>query len=190
MDAQHHQCPYVVTFCGVNSMGKSTNLAKISFWLFKKKKKSYTIVIKNSSSRSLSSSETLWVQGHSGAKPGQGPFGSRKLPFAFRARTREHSSRLAGKRFGGKRLEIKSSQRNHIATKLKDKPTQMVLRACFPGLDILGFSNGHTSPGPRVHIPGTLPTFCKGFPSFSFFLFLVTSHTAVVQMKNPEILNI
>ncbi|TKC41132.1 hypothetical protein EI555_008883, partial [Monodon monoceros] len=33
MDAQHHQRPYVVTFCGVNDMGKSINLAKISFWL-------------------------------------------------------------------------------------------------------------------------------------------------------------
>lgn len=25
--------PYVVTFCGVNGVGKSTNLAKIAFWL-------------------------------------------------------------------------------------------------------------------------------------------------------------
>ncbi len=25
--------PYVVTFCGVNGVGKSTNLAKICFWL-------------------------------------------------------------------------------------------------------------------------------------------------------------
>ncbi|NIG61542.1 signal recognition particle receptor subunit alpha isoform X2 [Pontoporia blainvillei] len=33
MDAQHHPRPYVVTFCGVNDMGKSINLAKISFWL-------------------------------------------------------------------------------------------------------------------------------------------------------------
>uniref|UniRef100_A0A8C6H3C9 SRP54-type proteins GTP-binding domain-containing protein n=1 Tax=Mus spicilegus TaxID=10103 RepID=A0A8C6H3C9_MUSSI len=33
MDAQRRQCPYVVTFCGVNGVGKSTNLAKISFWL-------------------------------------------------------------------------------------------------------------------------------------------------------------
>ncbi|XP_024596502.1 signal recognition particle receptor subunit alpha [Neophocaena asiaeorientalis asiaeorientalis] len=33
MDAQRHQRPYVVTFCGVNGVGKSTNLAKISFWL-------------------------------------------------------------------------------------------------------------------------------------------------------------
>uniref|UniRef100_H3BEB1 SRP receptor subunit alpha n=1 Tax=Latimeria chalumnae TaxID=7897 RepID=H3BEB1_LATCH len=33
MEAQKHNCPYVVTFCGVNGVGKSTNLAKISFWL-------------------------------------------------------------------------------------------------------------------------------------------------------------
>uniref|UniRef100_A0A8C5V7W1 SRP receptor subunit alpha n=1 Tax=Microcebus murinus TaxID=30608 RepID=A0A8C5V7W1_MICMU len=33
MDAQRRQRPYVVTFCGVNGVGKSTNLAKISFWL-------------------------------------------------------------------------------------------------------------------------------------------------------------
>lgn len=30
MDAQRHQRPYVVTFCGVNGVGKSTNLAKVS----------------------------------------------------------------------------------------------------------------------------------------------------------------
>ncbi|XP_060106887.1 signal recognition particle receptor subunit alpha [Heteronotia binoei] len=33
MDAQRHRRPYVITFCGVNGVGKSTNLAKISFWL-------------------------------------------------------------------------------------------------------------------------------------------------------------
>ncbi|KAM4801116.1 LOW QUALITY PROTEIN: signal recognition particle receptor subunit alpha-like [Urocitellus parryii] len=33
MDAQRCQRPYVVTFCGVNGVGKSANLAKISFWL-------------------------------------------------------------------------------------------------------------------------------------------------------------
>nr|XP_056716277.1 signal recognition particle receptor subunit alpha isoform X2 [Euleptes europaea] len=33
MDAQRHYRPYVITFCGVNGVGKSTNLAKISFWL-------------------------------------------------------------------------------------------------------------------------------------------------------------
>jgi len=27
--------PYVITFCGVNGVGKSTNLAKITFWLMK-----------------------------------------------------------------------------------------------------------------------------------------------------------
>ncbi|KAJ6656035.1 hypothetical protein lerEdw1_004440 [Lerista edwardsae] len=33
MDAQRHRRPYVITFCGVNGVGTSTNLAKISFWL-------------------------------------------------------------------------------------------------------------------------------------------------------------
>ncbi|NXF86918.1 SRPRA protein, partial [Eubucco bourcierii] len=33
LEAQRHRRPYVVTFCGVNGVGKSTNLAKISFWL-------------------------------------------------------------------------------------------------------------------------------------------------------------
>lgn len=30
MDAQRRQRPYVVTFCGVNGVGKSTNLAKVN----------------------------------------------------------------------------------------------------------------------------------------------------------------
>lgn len=29
MDAQRHRRPYVITFCGVNGVGKSTNLAKV-----------------------------------------------------------------------------------------------------------------------------------------------------------------
>uniref|UniRef100_A0A8C5MXL1 SRP receptor subunit alpha n=1 Tax=Leptobrachium leishanense TaxID=445787 RepID=A0A8C5MXL1_9ANUR len=33
MEAQRLRHPYVITFCGVNGVGKSTNLAKISFWL-------------------------------------------------------------------------------------------------------------------------------------------------------------
>ncbi|KAG8434646.1 hypothetical protein GDO86_012851 [Hymenochirus boettgeri] len=33
MEAQRMRRPYVITFCGVNGVGKSTNLAKISFWL-------------------------------------------------------------------------------------------------------------------------------------------------------------
>ncbi|KAJ4935654.1 hypothetical protein JOQ06_017184 [Pogonophryne albipinna] len=33
MDAQSQRRPFVITFCGVNGVGKSTNLAKISFWL-------------------------------------------------------------------------------------------------------------------------------------------------------------
>lgn len=33
LDAKANKRPYVVTFCGVNGVGKSTNLAKICFWL-------------------------------------------------------------------------------------------------------------------------------------------------------------
>jgi len=33
MDARHRNVPYVAVFCGVNGVGKSTNLAKICFWL-------------------------------------------------------------------------------------------------------------------------------------------------------------
>lgn len=33
LESQRSHRPYVVTFCGVNGVGKSTNLAKISFWL-------------------------------------------------------------------------------------------------------------------------------------------------------------
>ena len=29
MDAKHNKLPYVITFCGVNGVGKSTNLAKV-----------------------------------------------------------------------------------------------------------------------------------------------------------------
>ncbi|EDQ90901.1 uncharacterized protein MONBRDRAFT_20343 [Monosiga brevicollis MX1] len=32
-EAQRQQRPYVITFCGVNGVGKSTNLSKIAFWL-------------------------------------------------------------------------------------------------------------------------------------------------------------
>lgn len=32
-EAKHQNRPYVMTFCGVNGVGKSTNLAKICFWL-------------------------------------------------------------------------------------------------------------------------------------------------------------
>jgi signal recognition particle receptor subunit alpha len=31
--AKHEKRPYVIVFCGVNGVGKSTNLAKITFWL-------------------------------------------------------------------------------------------------------------------------------------------------------------
>merc|ERR1719244_2087768 len=37
MDAKENRRPYVVTFCGVNGVGKSTNLAKICFWLIENK---------------------------------------------------------------------------------------------------------------------------------------------------------
>jgi len=33
MESQRANRPFVVTFCGVNGVGKSTNLAKIAFWL-------------------------------------------------------------------------------------------------------------------------------------------------------------
>lgn len=32
-DAQRQKRPYVIVFCGVNGVGKSTNLAKVTFWL-------------------------------------------------------------------------------------------------------------------------------------------------------------
>merc|ERR1711881_452870 len=37
MDARENRKPYVITFCGVNGVGKSTNLAKICFWLIENK---------------------------------------------------------------------------------------------------------------------------------------------------------
>ncbi|BFZ25505.1 hypothetical protein BsWGS_28544 [Bradybaena similaris] len=33
MEARQQKRPYVITFCGVNGVGKSTNLAKVCFWL-------------------------------------------------------------------------------------------------------------------------------------------------------------
>ncbi|CAH1797097.1 unnamed protein product [Owenia fusiformis] len=33
MEAKQQRRPYVITFCGVNGVGKSTNLAKVCFWL-------------------------------------------------------------------------------------------------------------------------------------------------------------
>uniref|UniRef100_A0A915LJS7 SRP54-type proteins GTP-binding domain-containing protein n=1 Tax=Meloidogyne javanica TaxID=6303 RepID=A0A915LJS7_MELJA len=33
VDAKNENRPYVIVFCGVNGVGKSTNLAKITFWL-------------------------------------------------------------------------------------------------------------------------------------------------------------
>ncbi|KAK0411025.1 hypothetical protein QR680_005438 [Steinernema hermaphroditum] len=33
LEAKHEKRPYVIAFCGVNGVGKSTNLAKITFWL-------------------------------------------------------------------------------------------------------------------------------------------------------------
>merc|ERR1712112_405733 len=37
MEAKSNTRPYVMTFCGVNGVGKSTNLAKICFWLIENK---------------------------------------------------------------------------------------------------------------------------------------------------------
>ncbi|TPP61416.1 Signal recognition particle receptor subunit alpha [Fasciola gigantica] len=36
MDARSQGRPYTIVFCGVNGVGKSTNLAKIAFWLIEK----------------------------------------------------------------------------------------------------------------------------------------------------------
>lgn len=36
-EAKRGSRPYVITFCGVNGVGKSTNLAKICFWLVENK---------------------------------------------------------------------------------------------------------------------------------------------------------
>jgi len=37
LEARENKKPYVITFCGVNGVGKSTNLAKICFWLIENK---------------------------------------------------------------------------------------------------------------------------------------------------------
>jgi len=37
LEAKSNKRPYVITFCGVNGVGKSTNLAKICFWLVENK---------------------------------------------------------------------------------------------------------------------------------------------------------
>merc|ERR1712117_867187 len=37
IEAKANKKPYVITFCGVNGVGKSTNLAKICFWLIENK---------------------------------------------------------------------------------------------------------------------------------------------------------
>merc|ERR1711992_104511 len=37
LEAKSNKRPYVITFCGVNGVGKSTNLAKICFWLIENK---------------------------------------------------------------------------------------------------------------------------------------------------------
>jgi len=42
MDAKENKRPYVISFCGVNGVGKSTNLAKICFWLIENK---FTVLI-------------------------------------------------------------------------------------------------------------------------------------------------
>lgn len=42
MEAKKQSRPYVITFCGVNGVGKSTNLAKITFWLIEN---NFTVLI-------------------------------------------------------------------------------------------------------------------------------------------------
>eukprot|EP00092_Neocalanus_flemingeri_P021553 GFUD01023375.1.p1 GENE.GFUD01023375.1~~GFUD01023375.1.p1 ORF type:complete len:628 (+),score=176.70 GFUD01023375.1:70-1953(+) len=42
LEAKENKKPYVITFCGVNGVGKSTNLAKICFWLIENK---FTVLI-------------------------------------------------------------------------------------------------------------------------------------------------
>lgn len=42
LEAKKNQRPYVMTFCGVNGVGKSTNLAKICFWLIEN---NYSVLI-------------------------------------------------------------------------------------------------------------------------------------------------
>jgi len=37
LESRENKKPYVITFCGVNGVGKSTNLAKICFWLIENK---------------------------------------------------------------------------------------------------------------------------------------------------------
>ena len=37
LEAKANKKPYVIAFCGVNGVGKSTNLAKICFWLVENK---------------------------------------------------------------------------------------------------------------------------------------------------------
>merc|ERR1712047_194537 len=37
LESKENRKPYVITFCGVNGVGKSTNLAKICFWLVENK---------------------------------------------------------------------------------------------------------------------------------------------------------
>merc|ERR1719400_624573 len=37
LESKENNRPYVITFCGVNGVGKSTNLAKICFWLIENK---------------------------------------------------------------------------------------------------------------------------------------------------------
>ncbi|XP_028817799.1 signal recognition particle receptor subunit alpha isoform X2 [Denticeps clupeoides] len=42
LEARAQRKPFIITFCGVNGVGKSTNLAKISFWLIEN---GYTVLI-------------------------------------------------------------------------------------------------------------------------------------------------
>ncbi|KAL7860432.1 hypothetical protein AOLI_G00167810 [Acnodon oligacanthus] len=50
LEAHAQQKPFVITFCGVNGVSKSTNLAKISFWLIEN---GFTVLI--------AACDTFWV---------------------------------------------------------------------------------------------------------------------------------
>lgn len=98
-----------------------------------------------------------------------------------------------GDREGCRRLGMKSSPRDRRATKRRGEAAQMDSEiprsSCFPGLGILGFPSGPTSPG----LNGACPwgsTLVEGDFLCFFLLFLVISHSALVQMQNSEILDI
>lgn len=152
-----------------------------SQWCHTLSSKHHTIIIKKSSSKSFFSFETqlLWVWGHPGAKPGQGLFRSEK----FRARTRTCSSSLLGKSLGARGWEC--SWRNHIASKgwvhtdgykRRGQCASLALAFWFSPMVTLLLGQGFMSLG-LCHLSER-----------DFLLF--SGHSALVQMKNSEILNI